>query len=203
VSRNVEIKARLAEPAAFRARVEELADEGPILLEQDDTFFHSRRGRLKLRKQGGGSELIYYERTDLTGPAESQYFTESFEDPATIEAMLSVALEIREQQVQEDGNVLVPFLFSEAVNLHPVAIILAVLFFGGIWGLWGVFFAIPLATLIKAIINAWPTQVLLADKVEVEALTPGRHITNRVHQFMIDWSIVGCGSHPSEASLKK
>lgn len=55
-----------------------------------------------------------------------------------------------------DGNVLVPLLFSEAVNLHPVAIVLAVLFFGGIWGLWGVFFAIPLATLIKAIINAWP-----------------------------------------------
>lgn len=58
-----------------------------------------------------------------------------------------------------DGNVLVPLLFSEAVNLHPVAIILAVLFFGGIWGIWGVFFAIPLATLIKAIINAWPTAV--------------------------------------------
>jgi len=58
-----------------------------------------------------------------------------------------------------DGNVLVPLLFSEAVNLHPVAIILAILFFGGIWGLWGVFFAIPLATLIKAIINAWPTAV--------------------------------------------
>ena len=51
---------------------------------------------------------------------------------------------------------LVPLLFSEAVNMHPVAIILAVLMFGGIWGLWGVFFAIPLATLIKAIINAWP-----------------------------------------------
>ena len=47
-------------------------------------------------------------------------------------------------------------LFSEAVNLHPIAIILAVLFFGGIWGLWGVFFAIPLATLVKALINAWP-----------------------------------------------
>jgi len=56
-----------------------------------------------------------------------------------------------------DGNVLVPLLFSEAVNLHPVAIIFAVLFFGGIWGVWGVFFAIPLATLIKAVINAWPT----------------------------------------------
>ena len=57
-----------------------------------------------------------------------------------------------------DGNVLVPFLFSEAVNLHPVAIILAILFFGGIWGLWGVFFAIPLATLIKAIIYSWPSR---------------------------------------------
>ncbi|MEX2130662.1 MAG: AI-2E family transporter [Pseudohongiellaceae bacterium] len=58
-----------------------------------------------------------------------------------------------------DGNVLVPIIFSEAVNLHPVAIIGAVLVFGGIWGLAGVFFAIPLATFIKAIINAWPSKV--------------------------------------------
>ena len=58
-----------------------------------------------------------------------------------------------------DGNVLVPVIFSEAVNLHPVAIIAAVLFFGGLWGMAGVFFAIPLATLIKAIINAWPSKV--------------------------------------------
>jgi putative permease len=61
-----------------------------------------------------------------------------------------------------DGNVLVPLLFSEAVNLHPLAIIIAVLFFGGIWGFWGIFFAIPLATLVKAIINAWPNQEQLA-----------------------------------------
>lgn len=55
-----------------------------------------------------------------------------------------------------DGNVLVPLLFSEVVNLHPVAIIVAVLVFGGLWGFWGVFFAIPLATLLKAVIQAWP-----------------------------------------------
>ena len=54
-----------------------------------------------------------------------------------------------------DGNVLVPLLFSEAVDLHPVTIIVAVLAFGGMWGIWGVFFAIPLATLIKAIFLAW------------------------------------------------
>jgi len=55
-----------------------------------------------------------------------------------------------------DGNVLVPVLFSEVVNLHPVAIIVAVLFFGGIWGVWGIFFAIPLATLVQAVLNSWP-----------------------------------------------
>lgn len=57
-----------------------------------------------------------------------------------------------------DGNLLVPFLFSEAVNLHPVAIIIAILVFGAIWGFWGVFFAIPLATLVKAVLNAWPSK---------------------------------------------
>ena len=58
-----------------------------------------------------------------------------------------------------DGNVLVPILFSNRNNLHPVVIIIAVLFFGGIWGFWGLFFAIPLATFIKAIINSWPEPV--------------------------------------------
>jgi len=56
-----------------------------------------------------------------------------------------------------DGNVLVPLLFSEVVNMHPAAIIIAVLFFGGLWGVWGVFFAIPLATLIQAVIHSWPS----------------------------------------------
>lgn len=56
-----------------------------------------------------------------------------------------------------DGNLLAPLLFSEVVNLHPIAIIAAVLIFGGIWGFWGVFFAIPLATLVAAVLNAWPS----------------------------------------------
>ncbi len=51
---------------------------------------------------------------------------------------------------------LVPMLFSEVVDLHPVAIVVAILLFGGIWGFWGVFFAIPLATLVQAVLNAWP-----------------------------------------------
>ena len=66
-----------------------------------------------------------------------------------------------------DGNVLVPLLFSEVVALHPVAIIIAILVFGGIWGFWGVFFAIPLATLVKAVLSAWPR----ADNIEAEPVT--------------------------------
>lgn len=54
-----------------------------------------------------------------------------------------------------DGNILVPLLFSEVVNVHPVAIIVAVLVFGGMFGFWGVVFAIPLATLVQALIKAW------------------------------------------------
>jgi putative permease len=65
-----------------------------------------------------------------------------------------------------DGNIIVPLLFSEAVNLHPVTIIISVILFGGMWGFWGVFFAIPLATLVKAVLNAWPSNNDLPKKEE-------------------------------------
>ncbi len=57
-----------------------------------------------------------------------------------------------------DGNVLVPLLFSEVVNLHPIAILSAILIFGGLWGFWGVLFAIPLASLIDVVLRCWPRQ---------------------------------------------
>ncbi len=68
-----------------------------------------------------------------------------------------------------DGNVLVPLLFSEAVNLHPVAIIVAILIFGGLWGFWGVFFAIPLATLVQAVLKAWPRSTAQHESETVNA----------------------------------
>ena len=57
-----------------------------------------------------------------------------------------------------DANVLVPLLFSEIMNLHPLAIILSVLLFGNIFGFWGVFFAIPLMTLVSVVIKSWPKE---------------------------------------------
>lgn len=57
-----------------------------------------------------------------------------------------------------DGNVLAPLLLAEVVDIHPVAVIAAILVFGGVWGFWGIFFAIPLATLIQAVIRFWPIE---------------------------------------------
>lgn len=68
-----------------------------------------------------------------------------------------------------DGNIIVPLMFSEAVNLHPVAIMVAVLFFGGIWGFWGIFFAIPLATLVQVVITFWPRTPVIMEYPEMKS----------------------------------
>lgn len=54
-----------------------------------------------------------------------------------------------------DGNVLAPLLFSETMKIHPVAVIIAILIFGALWGFWGVFFAVPLASVAKALLTVW------------------------------------------------
>lgn len=76
--------------------------------------------------------------------------------PTSVFAWIAVAYFIIQAL---DGNLLVPLLFSEAVSLNPVYIIAAVVVFGGIWGFWGVFFAIPLASLVKAVLTAWSSGV--------------------------------------------
>jgi len=63
-----------------------------------------------------------------------------------------------------DANLLVPILFSETMDLHPLVIILSVLVFGGLWGFWGVFLSIPLATLFATILSAWPSSLPPAEE---------------------------------------
>ena len=65
-----------------------------------------------------------------------------------------------------DANVVVPLLFGRAVSLHPLAILVAIVFFGGIGGFWGIFFAIPLAAVIHSILRHWP---MPADKITADA----------------------------------
>lgn len=92
MARNVEIKARVHDPAALRQRAEALASAGPELIEQDDTFFSCANGRLKLRQFGPASgELIFYRRADDPGPKTSFYVRSATAEPATLREALTLA----------------------------------------------------------------------------------------------------------------
>jgi predicted adenylyl cyclase CyaB len=90
--RNVEIKARIPGVAALTPRAARLADSGPTVLKQDDTFFACATGRLKLRDQSAaGAELIFYRRADDSGPKESFYVRTPVADPQAMRTLLSLA----------------------------------------------------------------------------------------------------------------
>jgi len=95
-ARNVEIKARVADPAALRARVAARAAAPPRLIGQTDTFFAVAHGRLKLRRfDDGTGELIFYERDDTPGPKTSTYSKAACPDASALEGVLSRALGVR------------------------------------------------------------------------------------------------------------
>jgi adenylate cyclase, class 2 len=94
--RNVELKARDADPAATLARALALGacDEG--VLTQRDTYFARARGRLKLREQAGGREagarLIAYVRPDDDAARTSAYRLAEVGDPEALRDALDAAL---------------------------------------------------------------------------------------------------------------
>jgi adenylate cyclase class IV len=92
VSRNIEIKARIDNVQGLTAMAASFADEGPIDLVQDDTFFRCATGRLKLRAfPNGTGELIYYRRPDQYGPKESFYLRSPTSAPDSVRESLSLA----------------------------------------------------------------------------------------------------------------
>ncbi len=92
MSRNIEIKARIAGIDAIAKTVAAFADEGPIEIAQDDTFFVCATGRLKLRAFADGrGELIFYRRPDERGPKESFYLITPTSAPDVLRESLSLA----------------------------------------------------------------------------------------------------------------
>lgn len=93
MARNVEIKARVGDPAATRRLVEGAAAGPAETLAQADTFFCVDRGRLKLRELSGATaELIYYQRPDRSGPKESRFERVPVRDAPALRALLASAL---------------------------------------------------------------------------------------------------------------
>ena len=92
MSRNIEIKARVENVAAIAAKAAAIADEGPVEIAQDDTFFRCDSGRLKLRAFSNGTgELIYYRRVNQYGPKESFYLITPTSAPDMLRESLSLA----------------------------------------------------------------------------------------------------------------
>jgi predicted adenylyl cyclase CyaB len=93
---NVEIKARVENIDALRARARSLAGSEPEVLNQVDTFFTVPGGRFKLRRLSDSSgELIFYRRPDQPGPKRSSYFIYPTADPGTLALVLARALDVR------------------------------------------------------------------------------------------------------------
>ena len=93
MARNVEIKARAADLAAIRRRVEALGAIAAGELTQVDTFFDVPGRRLKLREFGDGTgELISYIRDDQGGPKVSHYVIADVHSPDALREVLTHAL---------------------------------------------------------------------------------------------------------------
>jgi homotetrameric cytidine deaminase len=70
---NVELKARDPDPSGTAARCLALGAVDRGVLEQTDTYFVARHGRLKFRDGDHGTELIAYRRPDAAEASESSY----------------------------------------------------------------------------------------------------------------------------------
>ena len=71
---NIEIKAVVRDVLEFRKRAEEISEIPGKLISQEDIFFRTGRGRLKLRLlASGNTQLIYYERSNEKGPAKGPF----------------------------------------------------------------------------------------------------------------------------------
>jgi predicted adenylyl cyclase CyaB len=96
MARNIEIKARVTNPEAMRNRAAALSGTLPEIIMQEDTFFHSPRGRLKLRVLSSEpAQLISYDRPGLNGPKLSNYHIYETSDPEILKTILSISLGIR------------------------------------------------------------------------------------------------------------
>jgi len=90
--RNVEIKARVPRPSELLDAVIDIADRGPTVFAQDDTFFACPNGRLKLRMFAEHEgQLIFYRRDDLAGPKLSEYVMAATSEPDALRGTLALA----------------------------------------------------------------------------------------------------------------
>jgi adenylate cyclase class 2 len=96
MKRNIELKARCANLSAAREAARAIGAEYAGILEQRDTYFVAKQGRLKLRETTGKpAELIAYARDNAAAVRGSDYQLVGIPDPAALLAALAAALGLR------------------------------------------------------------------------------------------------------------
>lgn len=93
--RNIEIKARARDFEGIKSRAEKLSDTAVKIIPQEDIFFNTPQGRLKLRVLADDAQLIYYTRPDQHGPKRSDYRIASVNDSENLKRVLELAYGIR------------------------------------------------------------------------------------------------------------
>jgi predicted adenylyl cyclase CyaB len=93
---NIEIKARVRDMVTLRERVESLSDTPCQVIPQEDTFFFTPQGRLKLRSLAPDyAQLVYYLRPDTRGPKHSEYYIFETDKPEQLKGILTAAYGLR------------------------------------------------------------------------------------------------------------
>lgn len=89
--RNIEIKAKTTNIDTIRAALRKLTELPRVIMQQEDTFFHTTSGRLKLRQVDGyPAELIHYDRPDQKGPKLSSYEKQVFQNVDEVEGLKKI-----------------------------------------------------------------------------------------------------------------
>lgn len=96
MARNIEIKATIHDIESLQRRAQAISDAACQVIEQEDTFFYSPHGRLKLRRLAHDhGQLVFYLREDSHGPKQSEYFIFETDQPESLKTCLAAAYGVR------------------------------------------------------------------------------------------------------------
>ena len=95
ILKNIEIKAKINDYKKVKKLVEDLCPTPIRAEQQEDTFFNTPKGRLKLRESDNKSEIIYYDRPNSFNPKQSDIAISFTDSPGTLKSVLSKSIGIR------------------------------------------------------------------------------------------------------------
>ncbi len=95
ILKNIEIKARINDYEKIKKLIEDICSIPIEIEQQEDTFFNTKHGRLKLREGDGESAIMYYNRSDSHEPKQSDIALSFIDNPNALKTVLDKSIGIR------------------------------------------------------------------------------------------------------------